>query len=281
MRLPFLLLVVLTCLISSNQAQAAIVVGFEERTAFTGNAPAGGGQFYNGNNGNGVTNSNGWVSGGVFFNNSYFSQFDYWEGWAYSNVANSSSASFLNQYAAFPGGGANGSTNYALAYNNGAYFNLPNDTQLVSVSLANSTYVALSMRNGDAFSKKFGGASGNDPDFFRVSLNGFDGLGGTGSLLGSITVPLADFTFADSSQDYILADWLTVDLSSIATARSIALRFSSSDTGAFGINTPTYVALDNLTLTVVPEPSSLALLVILGAAVTLRRRGASRASRLR
>jgi hypothetical protein len=179
----------------------------------------------------------------------------------------------LNQYAAFPGGGANGSRNYAIAYNNGAYFNLPNETRLSSVSLANSTYTALSMRNGDAFSKKFGGASGNDPDFFRVSLNGFDGLAGTGSLLGSITIPLADFTFADNSQDYILADWLTVDLSSIAAARSVALSFSSSDVGAFGINTPTYVALDNLILTVVPEPSSAVLLVLLGAGAALRRRG--------
>jgi len=281
MRILLLFFIVLTCWNSFDRAQAAIVVDFEELTAFTGNAPAGGGQFYNGNNGSGATNSSGWVSGGVFFNNDYNGQFDFWSGWAYSNVSNSTSASFLNQYAAFPGSGANGSRNYALAYNNGAYFNLPNGAQLTSVALANSTYAAFSMQNGDAFSKKFGGASGNDPDFFRVSLNGFDGLAGSGSLLGSITVPLADFTFSDNRQDYIVADWLTVDLSSIANARSVALSFTSSDVGAFGINTPTYVALDNLTWTVVPEPSSAVLLVWLGLGAAVGRRGGRTSDRLR
>ncbi len=268
-----LLVSTLIALCLSSSAHAALVIDFEELTLFTGDNLAGGGQFYNGNAGSG-TNSNGWSSGGVFFSNSYNGDslptlgFDFWDGWGYSNVVNSTSAGFTNQYAAFPGGGADAAGGvlvggrYAIAARSGGYFNLPSNTLLSSVQLANTTYAALSMRDGDTFAKRFGGPSGDDPDFFRVVLNGFDGLGGTGALVGSITVDLADYTFADNTQDYILEEWLTVDLTAITGARSVALSFSSSDVDPiFGINTPVYLALDNLTLSVVPEPTHLLMLI--------------------
>ncbi|MBM3965394.1 MAG: DUF4465 domain-containing protein [Planctomycetes bacterium] len=260
----------------SNVSRADIVIGFEDLSLPPNS-------FYNGNSGIG-TNTNGWSSGGVYFGNSYNSSFGgFWNGFSYSNVINTTTPGFMNQYASFapagPGAGASGSQSYAVAYSGShAFFNLPSNTLLSSVSLANTTYAALSMQTGDSFAKKFGGVSGNDPDFFRVSLNGFDGLNGTGNSVGSVTVNLADFTFADNSQDFILSNWLTVDLSSIANSRSVALSFASSDVGAFGINTPTYVAFDNLTITAVPEPSSLALLSIAGTGMTLWRRRRSKAN---
>ncbi len=276
-----LVLSVLAILCFSSCARASIVISFEELTLFTGNNPAGGGQFYNGNNGSGITNNDGWTSGGVYFGNSYtgdfLPDFDFWSGWAYSNVSNSTSPGFTNQYAAFPGGGSTDTGevavggNYAVAFGAGAYFNLPNNTSLASVRLTNVTYPALAMQNGDSFSKKFGGATGNDPDFFRVALDGFDGLNGSGALIGSVVVDLADFTSADNSQDFILDNWLDVDLASISSARSVTLSFSSSDVGEFGINTPAYIAMDNLELTVVPEPTAFAMLACYGTWIVLRR----------
>lgn len=259
MRLIFALLAFVSLI---QTASAGIVIDFEE-LSLSANS------FYNGNSGVG-TNTNGWSSGGVHFGNSYDSSFGgFWNGFSYSNVINTTTPGFTNQYAAFspgsPGAGAGGSNNYAVAYSGShAFFNLPTNTLLSSVAVNNTTYAALSMQNGDSFAKKFGGVSGNDPDFFRVSFNGFDGLNGVGNAIGSVTVNLADFTFANNSQDYILSNWLTVNLSPIANARSVSLSWASSDVGAFGINTPTYVALDNLTLSAVPESSSLALLGIAG-----------------
>lgn len=271
MRILVLSAALLTSFLPAFQSRAAVVVGFEELSL----APN---SFYNGDSGIG-SNANGWSSGGVYFGNSYNSDFGgYWNGFSFSNVVNSTTQGFSNQYAAYapasPGAGSGGSQNYAVAYaGSHTFFNLPTNTLLSSVSLANATYPALSMQNGDSFTKKFGGGTGNDPDFFRVSLNGFDDLNGTGNSVGSVTVDLADFTFADNSLDYILSNWLTVDLSSISTSRSVALTFASSDVGAFGINTPAYVAFDNLSLTAVPEPSGFTLLGMVGAgAVWWRRR---------
>ncbi len=253
-------------LLMSSKLGADVIVSFEELTAFTGASPAGGGSYYNGNNGSNTTNSNGWISQGVFFNNTYNSNFGgFWNGWSYSNVVNTTTVGFTNQYAAFPGGGSNGAggvaagQKYAIASGSGGYFNLPTNTRLVSVDLSNATYAALSMQNGDSFAKKFGGASGNDPDLFGVTLRGFDNIGGTGNAIGSVNVNLGDFRFTNNAQDYILNNWLNVDLASIAGARSVSLSFFSTDTGAFGINTPTYLALDNLRISAVPEPSSIAL----------------------
>jgi hypothetical protein len=38
------------------------------------------------------------------------------------------------------------------------------------------TYAALSMRDGDGFAKQFGGASGDDPDYFLLTITGRDAL---------------------------------------------------------------------------------------------------------
>jgi len=276
------LIALVTLSIFAKDVSANIIITFEEKTVFTGVSGASG-SFYNGNSGSG-TNSNGWTSQGVFFNNNYDSRFGgFWSGWSYSNVVNITSPGFGNQYAAFPGGGSNGiggviaGQMYAVAYNDGAYFNLPSDTLLHSVDLTNATYAAISMRDGDSFTKKFGGVSGNDPDEFGVRLKGFDNVGGTGNLLGSVSVNLADFRFADNSQDFIIGNWQNVSLSSIANARSVSLEFFSTDVGGFGINTPTYVALDNLRLTAVPEPSTLALVGLVASALAFRRYRAKRA----
>ena len=69
------------------------------------------------------------------------------------------------------------------------------------------------------------------------------------SKLQTFEVPgWADYTFADNFQDYILGGWLNIDLTSIANARSVAIGFESSDVRDFGINTPTFVAMDSLRL---------------------------------
>ena len=211
------------------------------------------------------------TTSGATFNNNYNSTFDSWSGWSYSNIMNVTKPGFTNQYAAYniPGGGSgDNSANYALAFG-GATIDFAPGSRPSSARLTNTTYAALSMQNGDSFAKKFGGASGNDPDFFSVT---FSGTNAAGDSTGAVQFALADFRFADNTQDYIVSQWTTVDFSSLAADTTrISLQFQSSDVGMFGINTPTYVGLDNLVLTPVPEPMGLIVLAAVGFGVWRRR----------
>ncbi len=218
-------------LLFACRAQAAIVVDFES-------LPTPGAGFYNGDtSAAGGLRSNfqvigsrdnfgstefvqRWSSQGVQFENNFTPDFNSWSGWSWSKVIDSTTAGFTNQYASFPGGGADTNGNvqaggtYAVAFGN-TFFNLPTGVTLKSLDIANTTYAALSMRDGDAFAKRFGGQSGNDPDFFRVTLSGFDQADGKGNQVGSQVVSLADFTSANSQLDFIRDRWLRVDLSGL------------------------------------------------------------------
>lgn len=214
----------------------------------------------------GANLSGSFSSGPLTLPNAYDSGF--WSGWSYSTITDNTTPGFTNQFSAFPGSGSGGSSTYVVGYGyGGPTIPIPAGYMISSVDVANTTYAALSMRDGDMFAKKFGGAGGDDPDFFRLTFTGYAG----GGAIGSVTVDLADFTFADNSLDYILDGWLQVDLSPLAAAEELELSFASSDIGTFGINTPLYVAMDNVVLAPVPEPAA-GMLAALGALAVLRRR---------
>lgn len=260
----FSLLLVLCSFLFQSVGRAEIIVDFEDLSFFNGDATAPGtGQYFDGYGGN--ANSNGWSSSGIEFNTNQWGP-----GWSYSNVNDTTTAGFMNQWSAFTGTGVGGGGNYALGNGQGAFFNLPALTRIESLQITNTTYSALSMAQGDAFAKKFGGLDGSDPDFFGVTFIGHSGFDGSGSITGSHEFFLADYRFADNQLDYIVDQWTSLDLSSLGAAQSVSLSFFSSDVGAFGINTPTYVAIDQVRLTAVPEPSSVVVLGLVAVGVMRR-----------
>ena len=175
-----------------------------------------------------------------------------WSGWSYSNVNDTTTPGYANQYAAYTGTGVGGSGNYAVGYvgdpdYGGALptITIPNGMQVQSAMFTNTTYAALSMLNGDQFAKQFG-----PDDWFKLTITGEDA---SNNVLGSV-----DFYLAENGS--IVNTWQSVDLSSLSAAKTLEFNLTSSDTGLYGMNTPAYFAMDNLKLSPVPEPSTLALL---------------------
>lgn len=254
-------------LVSVAGSAAAVVVDFEGLTV----PPSG---FFNGDPGTlspGQSVSTPWTAGGVAFSNTFgidsYGGFDYpyWHGFAYSNVVNTTDPAFNNQYAAYPGGGYQSST-YAVPHteydSDRPTVTLPVPTTVSGFRIANTTYAALTMRNGDQY-----GFSAPLPPGGWFATTAIGTLGATTT--GSATFYLADLRGA--SPPGILSTWEWFDLSSLGMVDRIEFAFTGSDMGPFGLNTPRYFALDDLTVATVPEPTFSVILASAGIALLIRR----------
>jgi hypothetical protein len=192
----------------------------------------------------------GFTSGNAYFTNAYDTSFGgYWSsGFLISNKRDSSTNSSVTGFdklrTAITGKGYAGSANYAVGQQY-AMIRITGNAkgkQLQGMYVTNSNYSVLSMLYGDLFAKKFGGAGGNDPDWFKLTVRGF--LNGN-NVADTVEMMLADFRFSDNSKDYILKSWKFLDLTKLGNVDSIELQVSSSDNSGGVINTPAFFCIDN------------------------------------
>ncbi len=197
---------------------------------------------------NGSDNAGGFQSGNIYYHSVYDTSFGgFWSsGFAASSKTDSVTSGYLNMYSAKPAGGCLGSSSYAIGQNN-SVFKLTGTSagdSIYGFYLTNTTYAYNSMRDGDWVSKKFGGTTGNDPDWFLLTVKKYYG----GALTSdSVIFYLADYRFNNNSNDYILKSWQWVNCETLGMADSLLFSLTSSDTGAFGMNTPGFFAIDNVT----------------------------------
>ncbi|WP_435020092.1 DUF4465 domain-containing protein [Tundrisphaera sp. TA3] len=289
------------CLAGGRTGLADYTVNFDD-------LPLAPNSFYNGGTSNGPiipgpygpVRDGSFQSGGATFGNRYDLTYGSWGGFAVSNTSDTTTPGLRNQYSAITGTGRGpGADNYGVASGYAdttpttfdptpfdptdpaelmalPTMNLPAGAAILGMYVTNTTYAALSMLQGDGFAKKFGGDTGNDPDFFKLTAYGTDAAGR--ALANSVDFFLADFRFADNAQDYVVTDWRYMDLSSLAGASRVHFNISTSDVGPYGLNSPAYFAVDDIVLApgpqAVPEPSSLALVLAgAGTATFALRRG--------
>jgi len=147
----------------------------------------------------------GFVFDNLFFPNSFTDcgpDCEFWGGWAISATTDVTTPGFMNDLSSIVGEGADGSHAYAVSFAfSGSYVSLDTDqpngmVTIPSVHITNSTYAYLSMRDGDSVAKKFGGETGNDPDFFLLTIETYS----ENVLQETIPFYLADFRFEDNSQ---------------------------------------------------------------------------------
>lgn len=218
---------------------------------------------------NGADGSGGFRSGAAFLDNRYtvYDDAGFWDGFAYSNRTDTETSSLEGQYNAISGSGQGGSKTYGIAFvgwEKPPTLTLSTPQQLTGLYVTNNNYAYDDLIHGSGISKPFGGETGDDPDWLKLSITGKDTEEND---TGTVDFYLADFRFADNSQDYILDTWEFIDLTLLGEVKTLQFALDSSDKGAFGMNTPAYFCID----TVVPEPATI-LMLGLGALFAVRGR---------
>ncbi|HYD20040.1 MAG TPA: DUF4465 domain-containing protein [Flavipsychrobacter sp.] len=172
-------------------------------------------------------------------------------GFSYSNMTDSVTHDYHNDHSAYTATGYNNSLGYCvvfMGYAAAPYIKL-HDTSAAGDSvlgfyITNTTYGYKTVRDGYFSATPFGGTSGNDSDWFRLVVYGYN----NGVMKpDSVEFFLADYRFSNNTQDYIVDDWQWLDLTALGGVDSITFAMSSSDTNQFGMLTPAYFAMDNFT----------------------------------
>jgi hypothetical protein len=94
----------------------------------------------------------------------------------------------------------------------------------------NSSYLVNSVENGDSYAKKF-----ETGDYLKVTVTADNGK--------SVDFYPADYRTGVT----VVKDWKWLDLSSLGRVKVLTFTFDGTDKGGWGLNTPSYVCIDDLT----------------------------------
>lgn len=221
------------------------------------------------------------VESDVSFPRSWSTEFDCCPGgWAVSNQTDQSTPGLPSSYAAYASlsqGGGYQSAQFAVASNfarGEATVLFPTPATVQGMYVTNTTYGYLAVAEGNDGAGFVKGPFGTG-DWFRLDVIGIDS---SGAETGRVPFFLADFR--NGAAD-VIRDWTWLDLTPLGDAVArLEFEMDSTDSGMFGMNTPAFFAVDQLTFSVVPEPTTGGL-VALGAALFVLRGSRGRASRER
>ena len=185
----------------------------------------------------GSDGSGGFTSGTATFANTFTDWgggFTSWSGFGYSNQNDTETAGFGNQFSVYTAtANANGIfAVWASSTTAGITFDEPKELRTADFAL--TTYAYLSMRDGDAFAKKFEAG-----DWYKITITAHDPDDGTTTL----DVYLVDFR---DGKTVLTGGWTSVNLSPLGTVSKLNFAATSSDVGQFGMNTPAYFCIDNI-----------------------------------
>ena len=163
-----------------------------------------------------------------------------WSGFAASSLTDKTTAGYTNELSVYSSAGASGSkfaVAYSDSYSGNAFFSFTGNATytIKDIAVNNSTYAYLAIKNGNSPAKKF-----VNGDWFKLIIIGYDS---NNIETGRVNYYLADFR---NGKSFICDTWTTIDVRSLGSVHKVAFAFESSDTGQYGINTPTYVCVDDI-----------------------------------
>ncbi len=196
-----------------------------------------------------IENQESFISEQLVFesNNSYFST--NWTGFTYSNLVGNQTEEDDEKYSAYTKPSEFEST--VLGVMMFDQVGTPITVQTLdqenhlfeSIELCNSYYLYNSIKNGTNGSVKFGGDTGLNMDWLILSVSGFTK---ENTNTGTINIYLANYTFGNNRDNYILDTWGTVNLESLGKISRLEFSLHSSDTENGVMNTPPYICFDEL-----------------------------------
>lgn len=181
-------------------------------------------------------------SGSLAFNGMTmnYGGFSYWNGYSMSTETSTDFTILDDQYRSAAGGGHN-SRAFAVAFPQAYTIDVtsnPEGVTLPGMFVTNAAYTFTSMKNGDAYSRKF-----EKGDYYMITVTGTDAGGAT---TGSIDFYLADLRSDNEADHYLLDTWEWLDLRPLGNVTSLSFILDSSDKGQWGMNTPGYFCIDDL-----------------------------------
>lgn len=164
-------------------------------------------------------------------------------GFYYSKLTDKKTPGFANMCSVYGDGGADKSEKFAVmnvGSTEASYFKFSDDQTKTfrDVMVTNNTYAVLSIQNGDEYAKKF-----ENGDWFKVIFTGYNAAGEKTSE-EPVEYYLADFR---DGKTYICTSWTKVNLTKLGKVNKVTVTFESTDNGQWGMNTPAFVCMDNLT----------------------------------
>ncbi|WP_162946582.1 DUF4465 domain-containing protein [Chitinophaga barathri] len=175
--------------------------------------------------------------------------------------------SYLNQCSVYSGthgannGGAGGSANFAVMFGYVDFFNQTYATRptlnftsgsgvIEGMELCLSSYTYGVIMNGNTFGsgaatplKDVAGGTG----YLKLQAYGFNGSTATNSGL-PVEIYLARY-FNHLPVTGPLTNWTYFDLSALGTVTRVEFNIVGNDSGTYGLNTPAYVCMDNVEVT--------------------------------
>ena len=186
-------------------------------------------------------------SGAYEFVNSNVPAWGSWSGCAYSSMTSTTFADYTtDQWNSTVGHGAENSATYGVIYGSSTPNELmevikvadaPEGRIIKGMNITNSAWVVDCVKNGNQYAHKFEQGS-----WFKVTFTGTK----ADKTTASVDYYLADYRSEDPTKWTCLTDWDWVDLSSLGKVVSLSISFDGTDAGDYGLNTSTYVCIDNV-----------------------------------
>lgn len=190
--------------------------------------------------------------GVISFNNKHSTWGSYF---GVSSKTDTVTAGYANDASVFGTGGNNSSRQFGYCYyseysGEGAVIELVENGKSVSsfspnkVYLSLNTYAALALRDGNDGGMYGDAVKLKQNGYFSVTFTGFNGE----EKVGSVTAYPGDWRGASR---YLMTTWTVVDLKPLGKVTKIEVTFGGSEDlcGAYGLNVPAYIALDDLSFT--------------------------------